>query len=93
MLVYRSPTGLKRGRERKRHILVVLDGLDVEAECGIDDARVLSIDLEHDGRLPRVVQPPETNPQNIASATENQEYKENPETHGGSTRSKQNQEH
>jgi hypothetical protein len=31
---------------------VVLDGLDVEAEGGADDARVLPIDLEHDRCLP-----------------------------------------
>jgi len=35
---------------------VVLDSLDVEAEGGADDAGVLPVDLEHDGRLPRVVQ-------------------------------------
>jgi hypothetical protein len=84
--------GLERARERKRHILVVLDGLDVEAECGTNDTRVLPIDLEHDGRLPRVVQPPETNTQNTALATEKREYKENPEIDGASTRSKQNKE-
>lgn len=38
---------------------MVLDGLDVEAEGGADDAGVLPVDLEHDGRLPRVVQTPD----------------------------------
>lgn len=36
---------------------MVLDGLNVEAEGGVDDTCVLPIDLEHDRRLPRVVQP------------------------------------
>jgi hypothetical protein len=43
-------------------ILVVLDGLDVEAEGGADDAGILPIDLEHDRRLPRVIQPPAGEP-------------------------------
>ena len=47
---------------------MVLDGLDVEAEGGADDAGVLPVDLEHDGRLPRVVQTPEANPHRITSA-------------------------
>lgn len=40
------------------HSLLVLDGLDVEAEGGADDAGVLAVDLEHDRRLPRVVEAP-----------------------------------
>jgi hypothetical protein len=37
---------------KRGYRLVVLDGLDVEAEGGADDARVLPIDLEHDRCLP-----------------------------------------
>jgi hypothetical protein len=69
---------------------VVLDGLDVEAEGGADDAGVLPVDLEHDGRLARVVQTPEANhhrtshqpPRTNAEAKQKIE-----ETDGRSTRS------
>ena len=51
---------------------MVLDSLDVEAEGGADDAGVLPVDLEHDGRLPRVVQTPVANPHRITSAATKQ---------------------
>ena len=53
---------------------MVLDGLDVESKGWANDVGVLPVDLENDGRLPRVVQAPETNTaeHNIASAIMNQ---------------------
>lgn len=35
---------------------MVLDGLDVEAQGGVDDAGVLAVNLQHNGSLPGVVQ-------------------------------------
>lgn len=39
-------------------ILLVCNGLDIEAEGGANDASVLSVDLQHNGRLPGIIQPP-----------------------------------
>lgn len=35
---------------------MVSDGLDVEAKCGTNDARIFAIDLQHDRRLSRIVE-------------------------------------
>jgi len=76
-------------------LLVVLDGLDVESKGWANDAGVLPVDLENDGRLPRVVQAPETNTaeHNIASAIMNQcRCQPIEESDNTSTRSKGKQE-
>lgn len=41
---------------------MVHDGLDIEAQGGVDDAGVLAIDLQDDGGLPGVVQSPAIQP-------------------------------
>lgn len=39
---------------------MVFDGLDVEAKGGADDTGVLSIDLQHNRCLTRIIQAPES---------------------------------
>lgn len=45
---------------QKEYILLILDGLDVEAKGRADDTGVLPIDLQHNRRLTRIIQAPES---------------------------------
>ena len=51
--------GLKLGNgfQRAEALPVVLEGLDVESECGRDGVDVLAVELLQDRRLAGVVQP------------------------------------
>lgn len=45
-------TDKKRNQIVKVELLFVCDGLDVETECGTDNAGVFPIDLQDNGSLP-----------------------------------------
>lgn len=50
-------TDKKRNQIVKVELLFVCDGLDVETECGTDNAGVFPIDLQDNGSLPWIIKP------------------------------------
>lgn len=54
---FKSKVVVLRHEATKRNLLLVNDGLDIEAQCWTDNTGVLTVNLQNNCCLPRIVKP------------------------------------